>query len=74
MAYISPHILNTSDRKRREREVVQQLMRHASSRFTLEIYPQAFLVAKRKAQRRLVEAILLEWTEELAPAIQSSSV
>jgi len=55
-------------------KVVQELMRHASSRFTLEIYSQACLIAKREAQRRLVEAILPERTEELAPAVQSSSV
>jgi hypothetical protein len=32
------------------------------------------LIAKREAQRRLVEAIFPERTEELAAAIQSSSV
>ena len=55
-------------------KVVQELMRHASSRFTLEIYSQACLTAKREAQRRLVEAILPERTQEPAPAIQSSSI
>ena len=55
-------------------KVVQELMRHASSRFTLEIYSQACLIAKREAQRRLVEAILPERNEEHAPAIQCSSV
>lgn len=55
-------------------KVVQELMRHASCRFTLEIYSQARLVAKREAQRRLVEAILPERTDELAPVIQGSSV
>jgi hypothetical protein len=39
-------------------KVVQELMRHATTRFTLEIYSQAQLVAKRAAQQRLVEAIL----------------
>jgi integrase len=29
-------------------KVVQELMRHASSRFTLEIYSQAQLIAKRQ--------------------------
>ncbi|MEO6815802.1 MAG: site-specific integrase [Edaphobacter sp.] len=55
-------------------KVVQELMRHASCRFTLEIYSQARLVAKREAQRLLVQAILPEWTEDLAPVIQGSSV
>ena len=44
-------------------------MRHASSRFTLEIYSQARLIAKRQAQRRLVQAILLEEAEGLARVI-----
>jgi hypothetical protein len=36
--------------------------------------PATRLIAKREAQRRLVEAILPERTEEHAPAIQGSSV
>ena len=55
-------------------KVVQEIMRHASSRFTLETYSEACLIAKREAQRRLVQAILPERTEEHAPATQSSSV
>jgi integrase len=57
-------------------KVVQELMRHANSRFTLEIYSQAGLIAKREAQRRLVQAILPEGVEEFAPAIygQSNSI
>jgi len=41
---------------------------------TLEIFSQARLIVKREAQRRLVESILPEWTEELAPVIQSCTV
>jgi hypothetical protein len=33
-------------------------MRHASSRFTLEVYTQAKAKAKREAQQRIVEMIL----------------
>jgi|GEM_PF-2977992 len=33
-------------------------MRHASSRFTLEVYTQAKAKAKRAAQQRIVEMIL----------------
>jgi len=36
-------------------KVVQELMRHASSRFTLEVYRQAKARAKRDAQKRIVE-------------------
>jgi len=33
-------------------------MRHASSRFTLEVYKQAKAKAKREAQERIVELML----------------
>ena len=35
-------------------------MRHASSRFTLEVYTQAKAQAKRDAQQRIAELILPE--------------
>ena len=35
-------------------------MRHASSRFTLEVYTQAKARAKREAQQRIVEMMLPE--------------
>ena len=54
-------------------KVVQELMRHASSRFTLEVYTQARIEAKRQAQQRLVQMILSEEHDALAPAIQGGS-
>jgi len=54
-------------------KVVQELMRHASTRFTIEIYTQARIEAKRQAQQRLVQAILPEESEELLPEIQVRS-
>ncbi|MCM3869593.1 MAG: tyrosine-type recombinase/integrase [Pyrinomonadaceae bacterium] len=39
-------------------KVVQELMSHASSRFTLEVYTQATTKAKREAQQRIVEVML----------------
>jgi len=39
-------------------KVVQELMRHANCRCTLEIYSQARLQAKRDAQHRVVELII----------------
>jgi site-specific recombinase XerD len=50
-------------------KVVQGLMRHASSRFTLEIYSQAQIIAKRQAQQRLVQALFPEEVERLPPVI-----
>ena len=39
-------------------KVVQELMRHANSRCTLDVYSQARGTAKREAQQRIVEMIL----------------
>jgi integrase len=50
-------------------KVVQELMRHASTRFTLEIYSQAQLIAKRAAQQRLVEAFLPEGVADSPPSV-----
>jgi hypothetical protein len=49
-------------------KVVQELMRHASSRFTLDIHAQARTAAKQQAQRRLVQMILDDGIE---PAMRS---
>jgi len=54
-------------------KVVQELMRHASTRFTIEIYTQARIEAKRQAQQRVVQAILPEESDDLVPEIQGSS-
>jgi integrase len=50
-------------------KVVQELMRHASSRFTLDVYPQARRVAKRQAQQRVVQMILTESSDDAIPEI-----
>jgi site-specific recombinase XerD len=54
-------------------KVVQELMRHASSRFTLEIYSQAQVIAKRQAQQRLVQAIFPDEAAGLPPVIAAHS-
>jgi hypothetical protein len=38
--------------------VVQELLRHANSRITLDLYAQAGMPEKRHAQSRLVNSIL----------------
>jgi integrase len=53
--YSSTQIANGENVK-----VVQELMRHASSRFTLEVYIQAKTQAKREAQQRIVDLVLPE--------------
>jgi hypothetical protein len=54
-------------------KVVQELMRHASTRFTIEVYTQARIEAKRQAQQRLVQTILSEENDGLAPVIHGGS-
>jgi integrase len=39
-------------------KVVQELLRHANSRITLDLYAQAGMVEKREAQRKVVEMVL----------------
>jgi len=39
---------------------MQELLRHANSRITLDIYPQAMSSEKRGAQARVVEMFLSE--------------
>jgi len=39
-------------------KVVQELLRHASSKITLDTYTQALTPAKRRAQSKLVRMIL----------------
>src|SRR6266508_1217154 len=41
-------------------KVVQELMRHANGRCTLDVYSQAKVTAKREAQQRIVEMIISE--------------
>jgi integrase len=47
-------------------KVVQELMRHASVRSTLEIYSQARAMEKRRAHERVVQMLRRE-TEQGAP-------
>jgi integrase len=50
-------------------KVVQELMRHASSRCTLEVYSQARIMAKRQAQQRVVQMILPEESDAPSPVV-----
>jgi integrase len=38
-------------------KVVQELLRHSSSRITMDIYAQAQMPAKRAAQQKVVEMV-----------------
>ena len=42
-------------------KVVQELLRHASSRITMDVYTQAQMPAKRKAQQKVVEMVRPEF-------------
>jgi len=69
VAHISPLLLLAPSGQRRECEGVQELMRHASSRVTLEVHSQARSAAKRQAQERVVQMIFPVQPEDAAPAI-----
>ena len=54
-------------------KVVQELLRHGSSRVTLDIYAQAQMPAKRAAQQKVVEMVRKPTTDVTAqPAINCS--
>jgi hypothetical protein len=48
---------------------VQELMRHASSRVTLDVYSQARNPSKRQAQERIVQMIRFQQADNAVPAI-----
>jgi integrase len=54
-------------------KVVQELMRHASSRCTLEVYSQAKLIAKREAQQHVVAMIFPEMGNSEIPLPSGNS-
>jgi integrase len=54
-------------------KVVQELMRHASSRCTLEVYSQARILAKRQAQQRVVQMIIPNETDAPEPVLACES-
>jgi hypothetical protein len=60
VAYVSAYLLPLLIANGENVKVVQELMRHASSHFTLQIYSQAQFRTKRAAQLGLVEALLEE--------------
>jgi integrase len=47
-------------------KVVQELLRHSTSRVSLDVYTQAMTPAKREAQSRITR-VLHAGTEKLAP-------
>ena len=73
MAYL-PHTFSTLLIANGENvKVVQELIRHASSRCTLEVYSPAHIKAKRLAQQRLVQMILSDEADKVAPVIHCSA-
>jgi integrase len=54
-------------------KVVQELMRHASSRCTREVYSQARILMKRQAQQRLVQMIIPKESDAPEPVLACES-
>jgi flavorubredoxin len=69
MAYLPAHILDAFGWNGENVKVVQELMRHSKAWTTLDLYTQARLVAKRQAQKRVVECLFAESPEPLPRAI-----
>ena len=53
--------------------VVQELMRHASSRCTLEAYSQTGILAKRQAQQRVAEMVVPKEADAPEPVLACES-
>jgi integrase len=47
-------------------KVVQELLRHSSSRITMDVYAQAQTPAKRAAQQKVVEMVRAEEDKKMA--------
>jgi integrase len=54
-------------------KVVQELMRHASSRCTLEVYSQARILMKRQAQQHVVQMIIPKEADAPEPVLACES-
>jgi integrase len=54
-------------------KVAQELMRHASSRCTLEVYSQARILMKRQAQQRVVQMIIPKESDAPEPVLACES-
>jgi site-specific recombinase XerD len=50
-------------------KVVQELLRHGSVKVTMDVYTQAYMPAKRKAQQKLVEMMHPEARRTLAKGV-----
>jgi integrase len=57
MAYVSPHLFNALRANQTDIKVMQELLRHASSRVTLDTYTQAVTLQKRKAQSKVIRLL-----------------
>jgi hypothetical protein len=58
LAYFPQNFFHAAAGQREDIETVQELLRHANSRITLDIYTQAVTPAKRAAQTKVVEMIV----------------
>jgi site-specific recombinase XerD len=57
MAYVSPHLPTLLKANGEDIKTVQELLRHATVKMTLEVYAQAVTPAKRQAQSKVAEML-----------------
>ena len=60
VANLPAHLYDPSSANGEDVKVVQELLRHSSSRIAMDIYAQAQMPAKRAAQQKVVELVRSE--------------
>jgi integrase len=60
--HVSSHLHELLAQNNEDVKVVQELLRHANSRITLDLYAQAGMAEKREAQRKVVAMVLKQGT------------
>jgi len=53
-------------------KTIQESLRHADSKITLDTYTQGLMPVKRAAQRKVIEAVGPNWTHAPQAAIASA--
>jgi integrase len=69
LAHFPPHLCNALQGKWEDVKTVQELLRHANSLVTMNLYAQAVKEAKRQAQSRLVSMLLDDNSDKQSPAL-----
>ena len=73
LAHFPPHLRHIAEGHGEDVKTVQELLRHANSRITLDVYTQAVNSTKRAAQSEVVRMMLPDLgTKEVGGNIESA--